>query len=85
MYSNTSELKQKLVSKVFRRSWIAALASSSTSKVQTLNAQNFFANCKSSQINGLFGSLEKEERGGEGSRGEESRGEWFPSTLFGCF
>ena len=65
MYSNTSELKQKLVSKVFRRSWIAALASSSTSKVQTLNAQNFFANCKSSQINGLFGSLEKEERGGK--------------------
>ena len=32
---------------------------------------------------GLFGNLENEEI--EGSRGEESRGEWFPSTLFGSF
>ena len=31
-------------------------------------------------INDLFGSLEKEE-----SKGEESSGEWFSSTLFGCF
>lgn len=30
--------------------------------------------------NGLFGSLENEE-----SKGEESSGEWLPSTLFGCF
>ena len=32
------------------------------------------------QINGMFGSLEREE-----SRGEESREEWLSSTLFGCF
>ena len=32
------------------------------------------------RTNGLFGSLE-----GEKSRGKESRGEWFPSILFGCF
>ena len=40
------------------------------------------------QIYGLFGSLErKESKGskGEESSGEESKGEWFLSTLFGYF
>ena len=42
-------------------------------------------NLLTSNTNGMFGSLEKEESRGEESSGEESRGEWFPSTLFGCF
>ena len=36
--------------------------------------------CGKREPNSLFGSLEREE-----SRGEESRGEWLFSTLFGCF
>ena len=56
-------------------------------KAYSCNAQLFYQKKKKKEriiyvdsINDLFGSLEKEE-----SRGEESSGEWFPSTLFGCF
>ena len=36
-------------------------------------------------FNGLFGSFERKESRGEESSGVESRGEWFPFTLFKCF
>ena len=36
-------------------------------------------------INGLFGSLEREESRGEKSSGEESRGEWFPPLCLDVF
>ena len=33
----------------------------------------------------MFGSLDEEESKGEKGSGEESKGKWLSSTLFGCF
>ena len=37
------------------------------------------------EFNAMFGSFEREESREKESSGEESRGEWLFSTLFGCF
>ena len=47
-----------------------------TKFLDSRNKNNFL----SENTNAMFGSLE-----GEKSSGEESRGEWLPSILFGCF